>query len=97
MRAERSLCFPMQAPPRKGTSVQLETLFTGQLVRLAAPHPDDHQTFARWSENDQYLRITDNDPARPVSAEAHAAWETPFLRIAQQLHLSHPHAGMTMP
>ena len=51
--------------------MQLETIFTGRLVRLAAPHPDDHETFARWSENDQYLQITDNDPARPVSAEAH--------------------------
>jgi len=55
-------------------------LFTGQLVRLAAPRPDDHETFARFSENDAYLRIMDNDPARPVSAEAHAAWETPFLQ-----------------
>ena len=55
--------------------MQLETIFTGRLVRLAAPRPDDHETFARGSENDQYLRTMDNDPARPISAEAHAAWE----------------------
>ena len=60
--------------------MQLETIFTGRLVRLAAPRPDDHETFARWSENDQYLRTMDNDPARPISAEAHAAWEAPFLQ-----------------
>ena len=60
--------------------MHFETIFTGRLVRLAAPRPDDHEAFARWSENDQYLRITDNDPARPLSAEAHAAWETPFLQ-----------------
>jgi RimJ/RimL family protein N-acetyltransferase len=60
--------------------VQLETLFTGQLVRLAAPRPEDHETFARWSEQDGYQRTFDNDPARPISAEAHAAWETPYLQ-----------------
>lgn len=65
---------------RKGTSVQLQSLFTGRLVRLAAPRPDDHESFAHWSENDAYLRIMDNDPARPISAEAHAAWEAPFLQ-----------------
>lgn len=54
-------------------------MFTGRLVRLAAPRPDDHESFARWSENEQYLRLMDDDPARPVSPEAHAAWEKPFL------------------
>lgn len=59
--------------------MQFKPLFTGTLVRLAAPTPDDHRHFARWSENDQYLRIMDNDPARPLSPEAHAAWEQSFL------------------
>ena len=54
-------------------------LFTGRLVRLAAPTPDDHADFARWSEQDGYQRGFDNDPARPISAEAHAEWERPFL------------------
>lgn len=54
-------------------------LFTGTLLRLAAPAPDDHADFARWSEQDGYQRSFDNDPARPISAEAHAAWEAPFL------------------
>lgn len=59
--------------------MQFEPLFTGRLVRLAAPRPDDHQLFAKWSENDQYLRIADNDPAKPVSPEAHQKWEQPWL------------------
>jgi RimJ/RimL family protein N-acetyltransferase len=59
--------------------VQLHSLFTGQLVRLAAPQPDDSQTLARFTENDQYLRIADDDPARPHSAESYAAWESGFI------------------
>lgn len=60
--------------------MQLHSLFTGQLVRLAAPQPDDHETFARFSQNDAYLRLADDDPARPHSTESYAAWETPFLQ-----------------
>lgn len=55
--------------------MQFKPLFNGKLVRLAAPQPDDHLHFAKWSENDDYLRIMDNDPARPISAESHAQWE----------------------
>jgi RimJ/RimL family protein N-acetyltransferase len=55
-------------------------LFTGRLLRLSAPAPDDHALFARWSEQDGYQRGFDNDPARPISAEAHAEWERPFLQ-----------------
>jgi len=58
-------------------------LFIGTLVRLAAPAPDDHAAFARWSEQDGYQRGFDNDPAKPISAEAHAEWERPFLNAPQ--------------
>ncbi len=61
------------------TLSQFGPLFTGRLVRLAAPTPDDHTAFARWSEQDGYQRGFDNDPAKPISAEAHAEWERPFL------------------
>jgi hypothetical protein len=47
-------------------------LFVGRLVRLAAPGPNDHAVFARWSGQDGYRRDFDNDPARPISAEAHS-------------------------
>ena len=54
-------------------------LFTGKLVRLAAPAPDDAEHFARWSNDDSYLRMCENDPAKPITAEAYAQWERPFL------------------
>ena len=40
-------------------------LFEGRLVRLAAPLPSDRDDFARWSQNDTYLRLLDDDPVRP--------------------------------
>ncbi|MBC8170866.1 MAG: GNAT family N-acetyltransferase [Anaerolineae bacterium] len=58
--------------------MDFKPLFTGRLVRLAAPQPDDHLHFAKWSENDEYLRVMDNDPARPQSAQAHQLWEQSF-------------------
>jgi RimJ/RimL family protein N-acetyltransferase len=58
--------------------MQFKPLFKGKLVRLAAPQADDYTYFAKWSENDEYLRIMDNDPAKPVSAEMHAQWEQGF-------------------
>ena len=66
--------------------MQLKTLFTGRLVRLAAPRPDDHETFARWSENDQYLRIMDNDPARP---RPEGAWREMIYRDGQRFDVLH--------
>ena len=59
--------------------MQFRPLSEGSLVRLAAPHPEDHEHFARWSRNDGYLRIVHNDPARPLSAEAQADWEKAML------------------
>ena len=55
--------------------MEFKPLFRGALVRLAAPSPDDAAMFAKWSENDQYLRIADNDPARPLSPQQYAEWE----------------------
>jgi RimJ/RimL family protein N-acetyltransferase len=55
--------------------MHFKPLFNGKLVRLAAPQADDHVAFAQWSQNDDYLRTMDNDPARPVTPEAHAQWE----------------------
>lgn len=69
----------MKHPSALHEPVQLSTLFTGHLVRLAAPQPDDHQTLARFTEHDGFLRLADDDPARPRSAEEMATWETPFL------------------
>jgi RimJ/RimL family protein N-acetyltransferase len=44
-------------------------LFRGRLVRLAEPSVEDPTTFARWSEDANYLRALDTDYARPLSAK----------------------------
>ncbi|HEY6040919.1 MAG TPA: GNAT family protein [Anaerolineae bacterium] len=41
---------------------------TGELVRLAAPNPEtDGELFAKWSNDGEYLRLLDSDPARGVT------------------------------
>jgi RimJ/RimL family protein N-acetyltransferase len=43
-------------------------LFKGQLLRLAAAEAADQAVFASWSQDDEYMRLLDDDPVRPVSA-----------------------------
>lgn len=43
-------------------------LFKGQLIRLAAPQPDDKEIIARWHNDAEYLRQLDSAPARPRPA-----------------------------
>ncbi len=44
-------------------------LFTGQKVRLAAQNPEtDPELYARWSSDSVFLRLMNNDPARPSRA-----------------------------
>ena len=45
------------------------SLFRGQLVRLAAHDPGDAHTIARWTDNSEYMRLIDTDPARPLTVE----------------------------
>jgi RimJ/RimL family protein N-acetyltransferase len=52
-----------------------KSLFMSELVRLAAPQPDDDEIFAEWSENDEYLRLMDTDPAMPMNAAQFAKRE----------------------
>jgi len=51
------------------------SLFHGELVRLAAPVAEDAPIFARWTENAEYMRLVDTDYARPQSAESFAEME----------------------
>lgn len=44
-------------------------LFVGERVRLSAPRPEDDAIFARWSEDDRYMRMLDDDPIRPRTIE----------------------------
>ena len=66
--------------------MQFQPLFNGKLVRLAAPKPEDNEYFAKWSENDQYLRIMDNDPAKPVTPEAWEQFEAGILNSPNNFH-----------
>ncbi len=66
--------------------MQFKPLFAGKLVYLAASQSDDHISFSQWSKNDEYLRIMDNDPARPYSAESHAQWEQGFTSSPDTFH-----------
>jgi RimJ/RimL family protein N-acetyltransferase len=51
------------------TSLLAADLFAGKLVRLAAPRPDDAERFAQWSNDPEYLRKLDFNPARPRSVQ----------------------------
>ncbi len=48
-------------------------LFTGKLVRLAAPLPEDRESFVVWSQRDDYMRLLDDDPVRPL---AHGSFDS---------------------
>jgi RimJ/RimL family protein N-acetyltransferase len=50
-----------------------ENLFSGRLIRFAAPRPEDAELFAQWSNDPHYLRNLDTDYARPFSVEQMAA------------------------
>lgn len=45
------------------------SLFRGRLVRLAAHDPNDVHTIVRWTDNGEYMRRIDTDPARPLTVE----------------------------
>jgi RimJ/RimL family protein N-acetyltransferase len=49
-----------------------DNLFSGKLVRLAAPKPEDHETMAKWTNDSEFARMSMNDPAMPRNAEAMA-------------------------
>ena len=44
-------------------------LFTGELVRLTAKQADDNGLIAAWQNDAEYLRLLDDEPARPRSAQ----------------------------
>ncbi len=46
-------------------SLSSSDLFTGQLLRLAAPLPEDRTASAAWSTDSEFLRLLDSSPARP--------------------------------
>ena len=51
-------------------------IFRGERVRLAAPLPEDAEVFARWTQDDLYLRLLDDDPVRPEAPSRFDAFAT---------------------
>ncbi|WP_315790583.1 GNAT family protein [Fischerella sp. JS2] len=66
--------------------MEFKPLFTGKLVRLAAPRLEDSEYFAKWSENDEYLRIMDNDPARPITPETWTEFQSSMTASPNGFH-----------
>jgi RimJ/RimL family protein N-acetyltransferase len=52
-------------------------IFKGKLVRLAAPQPEDSEYFAAWSQDDEYMRLLDDDPVRPMAPANFVDFGTP--------------------
>ncbi|MGZ4113390.1 MAG: GNAT family N-acetyltransferase [Tumebacillaceae bacterium] len=46
-------------------SLKYDDLFSGTLVRLAVPRPEDADVMALWRQNSDYLRHVDSDMAVP--------------------------------
>jgi RimJ/RimL family protein N-acetyltransferase len=45
-----------------------DSLFDGELVRLAAPDPErDAEVESQWTHDPEYLRLLEADPVRPLS------------------------------
>jgi RimJ/RimL family protein N-acetyltransferase len=44
-----------------------DPIFTGKLLRLTSPKADDAEMFAQWTQDDEYMRLLDDDPVRPQS------------------------------
>lgn len=59
--------------------MEFNPLFIGKLLRLTAPRPGDKEYFALWSNNDEYLRLADNDPAKPITPEQWTDFEASVL------------------
>lgn len=53
------------------------SIFNGDMLRLAPPQPEDQAQFAEWSQDADYMRMLDDDPVRPQSAENYAYFSAP--------------------
>jgi RimJ/RimL family protein N-acetyltransferase len=65
-----------------------KSLFRSERVRLAAPVPEDAQSFVRWNEDSEYVRQTDTDYARPRNAQDYEE-ETKSIRSDETNMLFH--------
>jgi RimJ/RimL family protein N-acetyltransferase len=58
-----------------GAKAMSTRLFQGELVRLSSEDPQVMaETFARWNQNTEYMRLLDSDPAHLWSARKIKEW-----------------------
>lgn len=62
-------------------------IFTGELVRLTASLPEDRDIFASWTQDDDYMRLLDDDPIRPQSSATYASFGEPAKPDDYYFHL----------
>ncbi len=64
-----------------------DPLFAGKLVRLAAPQPEDRSLLAAWSRDDEYMRLLDDDPVRPLSESAYGFLDNASSHDSTYFHI----------
>lgn len=62
-------------------------LFTGNLLRLAHPVESDAAIFASWTQDDEYMRLLDDDPVRPQSSANYANFSESSDDTSYYFHL----------
>lgn len=62
-------------------------IFSGSLLRLAAPQAADQEIFAAWTQDDEYMRLLDDDPVRPLPALNFASFGEPRGNHDYYFHL----------
>jgi len=48
----------------------MKPIYKGNLLRLAAPQADDRDLLAQWTNDDNYMRLLDDDPVRPLPPDS---------------------------
>jgi RimJ/RimL family protein N-acetyltransferase len=67
--------------------MMFDPIFTGQHCRLASPMADDAETFALWTQDDNYMRMLDDDPVRPEAPINYASFGDASDKNSYYFHL----------
>lgn len=62
-------------------------IFNGRLLRLAVPQPGDAERLAEWSQDDEYMRMLDDDPVRPLTDDFFRGFGDPKDSTSYYFHL----------
>lgn len=64
-----------------------EPIFAGKLLRLASPQAEDQVALANWTQDDEYMRMLDDDPVRPQTVANFASFSNPIDNDNFYFHL----------